>query len=134
MNKKTKEELLDKTRRNSSYEYISVVNCLAALGDPVSRVVDAIYHAMHWSNVNFLAVMIKAEEDFGDEFGNEEFFKDIWYQFSGREKTFSRLDDIGTFLMMLANAFATGEDNFPQNIKVSEQLTRDAMIYAKHFM
>ncbi len=134
MNRKTKEELLDKTRRNSSYEYISVVNCLAALGDPVSRVVDAIYQAMHGSNVNVLAVMIKAEEDFGDEFGNEEFFKDIWYQFSGREKTFSQLDDIGTFLMMLANAFATGEDNFPQNIKVSEQLTRDAMIYAKHFM
>ena len=134
MNRKTKEELLDKTRRNSSYEYISVVNCLAALGDPVSRVVDAIYQAMHGSNVNVPAVMIKAEEDFGDEFGNEEFFKEIWYYFSGRERTFSQWDDIGTFLMMLANAFATGEDNFPQNIKVSEQLTRDAMIYAKHFM
>ncbi len=134
MNRKTKEELLDKTRRNSSYEYISVVNCLAALGDPVSRVVDAIYQAMHGSNVNVLAVMIKAEEDFGDEFGNEEFFKDIWYQFSGREKTFSQLDDIGTFLMMLANAFATGEDNFPKSIKVSNKLAHDAMIYAKYFM
>ncbi len=134
MNRKTKEELLDKTRRNSSYEYISVVNCLAALGDPVSRVVDAIYQAMHGSNVNVLAVMIKAEEDFGDEFGNEEFFKEIWYNFSGRERPFSQRDDIGDFLMMLANAFATGEDNFPKSIKVSNKLAHDAMIYTKYFM
>ncbi|SFE17927.1 hypothetical protein [Succiniclasticum ruminis] len=134
MNKKTKEELLDKTQRNSSHEYISVVNCLAAMGDPVSCVVDAIYQAMNGNQVNILAVIIKAEKDFGDEYGNEEFFKEIWYNFSGRERTFSQWDDIGDFLMMLANAFATGEDNFPKSIKVSNKLAHDAMIYTKYFM
>ena len=127
-------DVLKETQRNSSQEYICVVNCLAALGDPVSRVVDAIYQAMHGNQVNVLAVMIKAEEDFGDEFGNEEFFKEIWYNFSGRERAFSQRDDIGDFLMMLANAFATGEDNFPKSIKVSNKLAQDAMIYAKYFM
>ncbi len=133
MTQKTIEELLDKTRGDSSFEYNSVVNCLAALGDPVSCVVDAINQIMCGRSVNVLAVLIKAEEDYDAEYGDDELFAKVWYYFSGREKTFSPLDDIGDFLMMLAKAFDTGSDNFPKNEETAYKLGCYAAIYYDHF-